>query len=68
MDYIGIEEDELITGFNLLEVIEFQGTHKIEVVRGADYQYSCIIDNVAYTTSLTPLHCIMTSIKQYRKQ
>ena len=67
IDHIKIEEDELVKGFNLLEAIEFQKTHKIEVLRGADYQYSCFIDNASYTTSLTPLHCVMTSIKHFKQ-
>lgn len=65
MDLIKGELEAAKKLFNLEEVYEFSLNHKLEVIRGDDYQYMCSIDNELYGSSFTFLGALVFGIKQY---
>lgn len=51
------------------KVIDFCIEHKVEVVRGEDYQYQCWIDNEgSYATSLTAFEALYEGILNYDRR
>lgn len=66
MDYFIQENEQVKKLFNLDEISSFQLRHKVEIIRGEDYQYLCYIDNQGYGTSLTPLMALVKGIKQFK--
>lgn len=66
MNYFKEENRILKENFNLDEILKFQLMHDIQIIRGADYQYSCWIDKKAYGSSLTPLFALYSGIQAYK--
>lgn len=53
--------------FDIEEILAFQMDHDIQILREADWQYSCYIDKVAYGSSLTPMAALVFGIKQFKE-
>ena len=66
MNYFEEEIEFTKANFNLDEVLNFEKEHKLEIIRGEDYQYSCVINNKMYAPSLTPMCALVTGIKIYK--
>jgi len=52
--------------FNLDDVLEFQLSHSVQIVREGDYQYMCYIDGKCYGTGLTPMYTLVYGIKKFK--
>lgn len=65
-DYFIDETKQAKKLFDLDEISSFQLKHKVEIIRGEDYQYLCYIDGEGYGTSLTPLMALVKGIKQFK--
>jgi len=63
IDYFKYENELTKKLFNLDEILEFQLTHDVQIIRGEDYQYMCYIDNQVYATAITPLFALWYGIK-----
>lgn len=61
------ENNSSKTMFNLDEILNFQLSHDIQIIRGEDYQYQCFIDKKAYGSALTPIFALIVGIKLYNK-
>ena len=64
-DYLQQESKLIRRLFDLDEILKFQETHDIQIIRGADFVYQAWIDKVAYGTSLTPMGSLVFGIKSY---
>ena len=67
MNYFEDENNIVSDNFNLEEILQFQLTHDVQIIRGRDYQYICYIDREAYCPSLTPMFALLFGIKQYKE-
>ena len=67
INYIKQEEDLIRELFDLEEIIKFQSKHRVEVILGSDYQYSCYIDGKSYSSALTSLGGLVSGIAVYKK-
>jgi hypothetical protein len=67
MNAIEQENSEVRQNLNINEIFEFNKTHKIEVLFGADLQYHCWIDGKCYCQSLTPLHSMVFGVESFKQ-
>jgi hypothetical protein len=51
--------------FDLDNILEFQLSHSLEIIRGADYQYECKIDGAVYAVCLTPIMALWYGVSKY---
>ena len=66
MNYIKTEITQTKQFFDLNSILEFQLKNNIEIIRGLDLQYQCLINNKCYASSLTPLHSLVVGIKRFK--
>ncbi len=51
------------------ELLTFQLTHDIQVIRGEDYQYICYINGVQCgSTGLTPMYAMVTGVREWTRK
>ena len=63
------EENEIVRKlFNLEDLLEFQLTHDVQIIRGGDFQYDCYIDKEVYYNALTPINALVVGIKIYKER
>lgn len=61
------EENELTKKlFDLEEIIRFQMEHDVQIIREADWQYMCYIDNKGFGSGLTTMGALVIGIKQFK--
>lgn len=68
IDYHTEEKQETGKEFDYLEISKFLDLHKVDVIRGEDYQYQCWIDGECYYNALTFLGALVFGIKRYNKK
>lgn len=67
MDQYREEETKYVKQvFDLDEILAFQLTHDVQIIRGSDYQYMCYIDKQVYATGLTPMYALCYGIKIFK--
>ena len=57
-----------IANFDIKEIIDFEMKHQLEIVRGTDYLYTCVIDKKHYATSLTSMHALIAGVKLFKQK
>lgn len=67
MDLLLQETQETKAAFNLDKLLNFQLKHDVQIVRGADYLYQCLINKKAYGAALTPLAALVFGVEEYQK-
>lgn len=67
-NFVESENELVMKLINLDELLSFQLTHDIQVIRGSDYNYECYIDGECYNASLTPMLSIVLGIKIYKEK
>ena len=67
MDLLNQEIEATRDLFNLEELLKLQNKHKLEVVRGDDWLFYCVIDGAVYSTSLTPMYALVHGVMMYKK-
>ena len=67
MDYHQVENNSIKDGFNLNLILEFQLNHDVQIIRGSDWQYQCIIDDIVYEIAITPMGALYYGINKYIK-
>lgn len=67
LNYFKQEDDLTEKLFNLQELIEFQKTHEVQIIRGEDFQYNCYIDGKCYCNSLTFLNSLVVGVKLFKE-
>ena len=60
------EIKQVIELFDLIEIIDFQQIHDVQIIRGADFQYTCHIDKKEFGSALTTLGALVFGIKQFK--
>lgn len=68
IDYIQDEINLTKALFDLDEVLQFQQTHDVQIIRGEDYQYMCYIDKEVWGLGLTPMGALVNGIKQIKNE
>lgn len=66
-DYLNQEIEAVREHFDMEEIIDFQSKHEVMVIRGGDWNFSCVIDRGEYVSAFTPLYALVFGIKQYKK-
>lgn len=62
------EENELTKKiFALDRLLKFQLEHDIQIIRGSDYNYECLIDGKCYNESLTPLGSFVLGVEKFKQ-
>ena len=51
--------------FNLDELLQFQLTHDVQIIRAEDLQYNCYIDGKVYASELTPLFALCVGVELF---
>ena len=64
-----IKENELTKQiFDLDEILVFQLSNDVQIIRDKDYQYSCYINKKVYATALTPMFALVCGIKEFNNR
>lgn len=66
-DYFLVENELIKQMFDLDEILTFQLTHEIQIIRGDDYQYMCYIDRKVYAVQLTPISALIHGVKRFKE-
>lgn len=66
MDYLPKETDLVEKLFDLKEILEFQKTHDLQIIRCEDWSYMLYIDKQGYGSSLTPMGALVIGVRQFK--
>jgi hypothetical protein len=68
MDFTKSEIKWTRENFDLEEILKFQVSHDVQIIRLEDYTYICYIDKKGYGVSLTPMMALVKGVKNYKNQ
>lgn len=54
--------------FNLEEIVEFQSTHRVEIIKEDHNQYHCYIDCINFGAGLTHMGALVFCMKSYKEK
>jgi hypothetical protein len=68
IDYFEEESNYVRKFFDVEEMLNFQLTHDVQVIRGEDYSYYCYVNKKCIITAFTPMFALVRGIKYYKEK
>jgi hypothetical protein len=68
-DYFHSEIEQTRDMIDVDELLAFQLSHDIQVIRGEDYQYVCYVDGKqSGAIGITPMYAMVTGVRDYMRK